>query len=107
MAARKDSVVKTGGALSVLIWISSVLLTSFSRATGASTPPQDQPFWGCGLVGSLPGNDGTETGRSGGDHGGVRALVDGLKATNRKYGGAKVSYWNWNFAPESGQRLAE
>lgn len=50
-----------------------------------------QPFWGCGLLGPVPGiqQDGTTDPRT-------QALVDALKATS-SFG--QVSYWNWNLAP--------
>jgi hypothetical protein len=52
-----------------------------------------QPFWGCGILGELPGisEDGIASG-------GMATMIDKLKATNTYSG--KVSYWNWNYAPE-------
>jgi len=52
----------------------------------------DFPFWGCGLLGPLPGinADGSATPT-------MQKFIDALKSTN-SYSG-KVSYWNWNYAP--------
>jgi hypothetical protein len=52
----------------------------------------EQPFWGCGMLGGMPGinvDGSTSTA--------MQTMIDGLKVTN-KYDG-KVAYWNWNYAP--------
>ena len=60
----------------------------------ASDKNETQPFWGCGLLGELPGinKDGTTTAA-------MQTLIDSLKKTNTYNG--KVSYWNWNYAPQT------
>lgn len=57
----------------------------------------DQPFWGCGMLGDMGGIqiDGTVSPA-------MQTVIDGLKATNKQEG--KVHYWNWNFAPENGDK---
>jgi hypothetical protein len=57
----------------------------------SSTATAEQPLWGCGLLGALPGihSDGTADAP-------VQRLIDGLKTTGN-FG--KVTYWNWNLAP--------
>jgi len=52
-----------------------------------------QPFWGCGLLGDLPGihKDGTVDSPT-------QTLIDGLKVTNKING--KVAYWNWFYVPK-------
>uniref|UniRef100_A0A6U6HMQ2 Asl1-like glycosyl hydrolase catalytic domain-containing protein n=1 Tax=Zooxanthella nutricula TaxID=1333877 RepID=A0A6U6HMQ2_9DINO len=54
---------------------------------------QDDPHWGCGLLGWLPGitQDGVASDET-------QALISALKAGSTL---GKVSYWNWNLAPES------
>jgi hypothetical protein len=55
----------------------------------------EQPFWGCGLLGDLSSgihNDGSTSPV-------MQAFIDELKSTN-KYNN-KVSYWNWNYAPQN------
>lgn len=51
------------------------------------------PFWGCGLLGQLPGigPDGTASGDT-------QALIDALKSSSSL---GKVSYWNWDFLPRT------
>lgn len=70
--------------------MNSLLLAAPSLIAGAGGTTQ--PFWGCGLLGALPGirEDGSVAAPT-------QRLIDGLKVTN-KYDG-KVSYWNWNYAP--------
>lgn len=59
----------------------------------------DQPFWGCGMLGDMGGIqiDGTVSSA-------MQTVIDGLKATNKQEG--KVHYWNWNFAPENGDKCS-
>lgn len=63
----------------------------------------DDPNWGCGLLGKLPGinQDGSTTPDT-------RRMIDALKATSTFN---KVSYWNWNLAPqtdeEGGKKVPE
>jgi len=54
-------------------------------------PTGKQPFWGCGLLGPLPGID-----HSGNLRGDIRRMVDGLKVTSQFN---KVSIWNWDLYP--------
>jgi len=51
------------------------------------------PKWGCGLLGALPGisADGSATPE-------MKTFIDALKSSSSMN---KVSYWNWNLAPES------
>lgn len=55
-------------------------------ATGAQ-----QPLWGCGLLGAIPGikPDGSTDAEA-------QKMIDGLKKSSLFN---KVSYWNWNLAP--------
>lgn len=61
----------------------------------ASTAPvgDEGPTWGCGLVGHLPGitQNGTASAQT-------KRLIDGIKSSSSL---GKVSYWNWNLAPQS------
>lgn len=52
----------------------------------------EQPLWGCGLLGAIPGinSDGSATAQA-------QKMIDGLKSTSSN---GKVSYWNWNLAPQ-------
>lgn len=61
------------------------------RAAAAATG--DDPFWGCGLLGQLPGisADGIASGP-------VQRLIDALKASSSV---GKVSYWNWDYVPRT------
>jgi len=54
--------------------------------------PED-PHWGCGLLGDLPGisQDGTAAPET-------QKLINGLKGTSSS---GKISYWNWNWAPQT------
>jgi hypothetical protein len=54
------------------------------------SPAKDGPFWGCGLLGELPGisSDGTVAAPT-------AQLIAGLKATSSR---KQVSFWNWNLA---------
>jgi len=66
------------------------------RDTGrflAETSSSDDPNWGCGLLGSIPGisEDGTTTAET-------QRMIDALKKTSSF---DKVSYWNWNLAPQT------
>lgn len=53
----------------------------------------DDPVWGCGLVGALPGitQDGTAEPET-------QRLIDALKASSSFN---KATYWNWNLAPQT------
>mmetsp|Transcript_72816 Transcript_72816/g.152047 ORF Transcript_72816/g.152047 Transcript_72816/m.152047 type:complete len:443 (+) Transcript_72816:131-1459(+) len=53
----------------------------------------DEPHWGCGLVGTLPGisADGSATAET-------QRLIDGIKGSSSFN---KATYWNWNLAPET------
>jgi len=53
----------------------------------------DQPFWGCGILGPMPGIK-----KGGSVSADMQKLIDGLKVTNRKDG--KVTYWNWDYSPQ-------
>lgn len=55
---------------------------------------QDDPNWGCGLLGNLPGisADGQTVAAE------TQRMIDGLKKTST-FG--KVAYWNWNLAPQT------
>lgn len=57
-----------------------------------SFPDTDDPNWGCGLLGHLPGI--TEGGHSVTPE--MQRVIDVLKKTSTF---DKVSYWNWNLAP--------
>eukprot|EP00930_Biecheleria_cincta_P011961 TRINITY_DN11518_c0_g1_i1.p1 TRINITY_DN11518_c0_g1~~TRINITY_DN11518_c0_g1_i1.p1 ORF type:complete len:664 (+),score=101.98 TRINITY_DN11518_c0_g1_i1:83-2074(+) len=54
----------------------------------------ESPNWGCGLLGFIPGisEGGKQVTKE------TQQLIDALKATS-DFG--KVSYWNWNFAPQT------
>lgn len=65
------------------------LLLAGSAAAAAA--PGDDPHWGCGLVGLLPG-----IGPDGQASGEVQRLIDGIKASSSL---GKVSYWNWDYVP--------
>mmetsp|Transcript_77083 Transcript_77083/g.160447 ORF Transcript_77083/g.160447 Transcript_77083/m.160447 type:complete len:482 (+) Transcript_77083:57-1502(+) len=54
---------------------------------------EDGPYWGCGLVGALPGIS-----ANGVADAETQRLIDGMK-TSSSFN--KVTYWNWNLAPES------
>lgn len=58
----------------------------------AGLASSESPFWGCGLLGQLPGinKDGSTSSA------GIAKMIEGLKKTTPLN---KVSYWNWNFAP--------
>jgi len=60
-------------------------------ATTAALASAEDPFWGCGMLGPIPGI--SSAGAMSGD---TARLINGLKTAN-PYG--KVSYWNWNLAP--------
>jgi len=62
-------------------------------ATSEAADPES-PNWGCGLLGFIPGI--SEGGRKVTKE--TQQLIDALKATS-DFG--KVSYWNWNFAPQT------
>jgi hypothetical protein len=51
--------------------------------------------YGCGLVGHIPGINGGVASAE------MQRVIDGLKKTN---GYGKVSYWNWNYAPQGGEQ---
>lgn len=53
---------------------------------------EEDPMWGCGLLGSIPGIDaqGNVTSET-------QRLIDGIKGSS---GYDKVNYWNWNFVPD-------
>lgn len=53
---------------------------------------EDDPVWGCGLLGDLLG-----IGPSGETTAGMQTLVNSLKKSSSFN---KVAYWNWNFAPQ-------
>jgi hypothetical protein len=52
----------------------------------------DDPIWGCGLVGNIPGI--SPAGVASAE---TQRLIDGIK-TSSSFN--KVSYWNWNLAPQ-------
>lgn len=62
-------------------------------ATTAGLVAAEDPFWGCGMLGPIPGiqADGTMSGDT-------ARLVNGLKSATPH---GKVSYWNWNLAPQT------
>jgi len=68
-----------------------VSIESDSLDVEAGNATSSQPFWGCGLLGKLPGisSAGTMTGD-------IARMVEGLKKTS-PYN--KVHFWNWNLAP--------
>jgi len=72
--------------------MASLRSTSALLAAGLALGTE-QPFWGCGMLGGMPGihADGSTSAA-------MQTMIDGLKVTN-KYNG-KVSYWNWNYAPQ-------
>jgi len=49
------------------------------------------PFWGCGLLGALPGI--SETGETTAE---TQRFIDSLKKSSSFQ---KVTFWNWNLAP--------
>lgn len=53
----------------------------------------DDPIWGCGLLGNIPGISAAGVAVAE-----TQRLIDGIKSSST-FG--KVSYWNWNLAPES------
>jgi len=53
----------------------------------------DDPVWGCGLVGSLPGI--TQNGWVAPE---TQRLIDGIKASSSFN---KATFWNWNLAPQT------
>lgn len=64
-------------------------------ATAVPTPnlaDMDDPNWGCGLLGYVPGIN-----KAGEATAETQKMVDGLKGSSTFN---KVSYWNWNLAPE-------
>mmetsp|Transcript_12019 Transcript_12019/g.22651 ORF Transcript_12019/g.22651 Transcript_12019/m.22651 type:complete len:469 (+) Transcript_12019:49-1455(+) len=63
-----------------------------SRALRASTEAVEDPVWGCGLLGKLPGiyADGTTSAET-------QRFVDALKLSS-SYN--KVTFWNWNLASD-------
>jgi hypothetical protein len=64
----------------------------FTSAFLVTVSAAEQPFWGCGMLGDMPGiNSDYSTSAP------MQTMIDSLKVTN-KYNG-KVSYWNWNYAP--------
>jgi len=54
---------------------------------------EQDPNWGCGLVGALPGV--TQEGHANTE---TQRLIDGIKGASTF---KKVSYWNWNLAPQT------
>jgi len=60
---------------------------------GSVPPNGDDPMWGCGLLGRIPGID-----ASGSVTVGTQRLIDGLK---RSSSFNKVTFWNWNLAPQT------
>jgi len=62
------------------------------RFLAETTASEIDPNWGCGLLGFIPGisPDGKTTSET-------QRFIDGLKNTSTFN---KVSYWNWNLAPE-------
>jgi len=75
--------------------VSLCLINSF-LATVATV---DDPMWGCGLLGTIPGIS-----KEGLASASAQMFIDGIKNTS-SFG--KVNYWNWNFAPmktESGDQ---
>lgn len=68
------------------------LLLLATGAHGAVNTSVEQPFWGCGMLGTMYGIH-----KDGSTSTAMQTVIDGLKATN-KYNG-KVTYWNWNYAP--------
>jgi hypothetical protein len=108
---RKGATVVFAG---VALMVVAAVLTSLNTggyhppASGASRPQSsvdvrgdavelvaadDDPIWGCGLLGKIPGisADGVAVPET-------QRLIDGIKSSST-FG--KVSYWNWNLAPES------
>jgi len=67
--------------------------------TTAQSDRDDDPQWGCGLLGSIPGID--ENGIASPE---TQRLIDGIKGSSSLN---KVNYWNWNLVPDwgDGQRL--
>lgn len=68
-----------------------------AKSAGHAASPQvdpNDPNWGCGLLGFLPGisQDGKRVTKE------TQLLIDALRSTS-DFG--KVSYWNWNFAPQT------
>lgn len=72
---------------------------SLCLATGAQSLADEDPNWGCGLLGSLPGinPDGSKSSE-------IQRLISGISGVS-SYG--KVSFWNWDLAPDGKQTLSE
>jgi hypothetical protein len=65
--------------------------TLLLATTAGLVSAEDIPFWGCGMLGPIPGIN--AAGVATGD---TARLIEGLKNSNPY---KKVSYWNWNLAP--------
>lgn len=75
------------------------LVGSLSIITVSAATVEDDPTWGCGLLGFLPGinSDGSKSSE-------MQRLIDGIKGAS-SYG--KPSYWNWGLAPDGKQPLSD
>lgn len=65
--------------------------SSESRSLKPKLDTENDPLWGCGLLGPLPGI--SETGETTAE---TQRFIDSLKKSSSFQ---KVSFWNWNLAP--------
>jgi len=73
--------------------------TRARRERRARAVESDDPVWGCGLVGSLPGI--TQDGRVSPQ---TQRLIDGIKGSSTFN---KATFWNWDFAPQTAGGVEE
>lgn len=83
----------SAGAFSMHQQQSSFSSQGAERSLKRGLDTSDDPLWGCGLLGPLPGisKDGETTAET-------QRFIDSLKKSSSFQ---KVSYWNWNLAPMS------